>query len=264
MLIKWHSLNPITHIAMSTKLDLTALNDAVQKFDLANQQQHLVKLFEHYGLVSYLIGFDEVQPDEDGPVYHGIMHSYMTALNCLEGSIHTGLGNSEKRAMLVAGLYHDVLHSRGQFSDNINISVAVKQLEAIHARVPEHLKLKPEELKIAITAIRQSKYLNGRYVSSKPSVYGAILQDADRMGAYCTNDEELVGMWVGLYNEIDYGRRYNFEPPLSAEQFMEMQSNFHSSVKWNTKWATVKAMKLNWPNKWKNGLTLLWAQPQFK
>lgn len=249
---------------MPTKLDLAALNEAVQNFDLANQQQHLVKLFEHYNLLSYLIGFDEVQPDEDGPVYHGIMHSYMTALNCLEGAIHTGLGNSEKRAMLVAGLYHDVLHSRGQFSDNINISVAIKQLEEIHARVPLHIKLNDGELKVACTAIRQSKFLNGRYYSSKPGVYGAIMQDADRMGAYCSDDEELVAMWAGLYSEIDQGRSFNFEPSMSVEHFLEAQTGFHSNIKWNTKWATVKAMKLNWPNKWKNGLALLRNQPNFK
>lgn len=234
------------------------ISESIKRFNLANEQTLLVKIFQHYRAFSYLVGFDEIQPDEDGPIYHGIMHSYLTALNCLEGAIQTGLGESECRAMLVAGLFHDAMHTQGGYNDGVNVEIAKKHLLAIHNRIPElEYRLNDEELKIALLAIRMTKFISGKYVGASNNVYVRIIRDADMMAVYCADQTELKNLLIGLHNEMNDKRMNYFEPELSKEEFMKQQLNFLGKVTWNTNWAKLKAMYLNWPQKCKQAVALL-------
>lgn len=214
-------------------------------------------VFQHYRVGGYLFGFDEIQPDEDGPIYHGIMHAYLTALNCLEGAIHAGLGESECRSMIVAGLFHDALHSQGKYNDRHNVIEAVKQLTLVHSRAPEPNKLTDEEFKLAVLAIKKTVFIDGKYYGACNSVYSKIIRDADMMAVYCTDKEELKNMLLGLYAEINEKRIIFFEPALTLEEFRKQQLSFLGKVAWNTNWAKLKAVYMNWPQRCKDAVALL-------
>lgn len=215
-------------------------------YRLADHPELLQELFNSRGLKEYLDHFNEMHRDNPTDVYHGVEHAHMTALNCFEGALYTQCTTSEIKVLLVAGLFHDALHSNGNSTEQYNIDYACAALRACHKDVPVNHQLTELELLEALKLIKLTRF---PYVTKNLKTSSAkILRDADMMAAYCTDQEKLLRLFNGLLKEINVGISLSFldENPIKMNGFCKQQLNFSTAMVWNTRWAKLKALTLNW------------------
>lgn len=170
--------------------------------------------------------------------YHDWFHIIVTTLNAVEGCVINKVSDSEMRCCVIAALHHDVNHSVGIDTDNVNIKAALNTFKN-SCEVLECLEnITEQEISLVKECIRATEFPWKKY--SKLSTCSKILRDADLMGVYLKDNEALATLFTGLYNE----GKYTYT---SMEHFLSAQEKFRVMVKWNTRWASTKAVTSNWP-----------------
>jgi hypothetical protein len=218
----------------------TALYAQVDTFNLANYPELIDELFALYGLTEYLFIFNYFQKDEMPGLYHGKVHAYATALNCFEGALYSGCNGKQIKALLVAGLFHDIGHKASYRKDVYNIKRAKEILVTLHANMSPLTRLKDTELEIALNAISNTCFPHKAVVGI--DVCSKVLRDADLMAAYLYEPirTQLVHGLIAEGNIAPKG-------PLSMEQFCVHQMNWYATVVWHSGWGRNKAHLFNWP-----------------
>ena len=213
-------------------------------YTLADHPEWLREVLAGYRLTDFLDAFDHLTKDLRRGIYHGKAHAYATALNCYEGGVHSACTRTSVRVQLVAGLYHDALHSCGAYSDQVNIPIACKALTTINEAMGLDKRLTVVELAQALQAIRATQY---PYAAKKlTSPLDKIVRDADLMVTYLADRVQRKALLMGLLtekNQSDYGP----DAYTSIDAFCEQQTVFATAVEWGTAWARNKALLLNWP-----------------
>ena len=61
--------------------------------------------------------------------YHNFNHIKTVVIYCYEMVLFTYFENSDRRALLLAALFHDFNHSQGKFDDTYNVSIAIDNMK---------------------------------------------------------------------------------------------------------------------------------------
>lgn len=252
-------MTALKRTAPALPAETPVFDQARKAYRLAECRDKITEIFRYYDVSMYLAIFDQMHAHVNQDTYHNKDHAYITALNSLEGAIWAGLDNTDCRAMLVAGLFHDAAHSRGYASDAANICEAMRFFRATHDCVLTHdmcnlTALSGYELRIVKGAIKSTHFENGKYSTRVSSVYNKIIQDADLMLYYIEDKKKVTEMLMGLRNEINVTRDLLWEEPLSISEFIDTQVKFANSRSWHTNWAKLKAVYLNWPHQAKQAV----------
>lgn len=229
---------------------------------LSHQKDILPHIFEMLDLKEYYSIFDEIddsfymstaisQDDEETVCYHNKVHAQAVALNCYEAIHSTNLPieKEEQRALLLAALYHDANHLRGETNDCVNVAYAIQTLQDAH----KHVKYQVSP-KILNKALRLINYTEYPYVVISKHIkdYSAlVIRDADLMMSY-EPDEVAIDLHVGLFNEFNQKRYFMGEPQMTFDSFLENNTKFLQKIEWNTRWARNKAFMHNHPQRTKD------------
>lgn len=242
---------------MSTKHIETIISSGIKSMSLSHYPETLPYIFEILDLAEHYAFFDALEdyyiPDcgIGGYSYHGKEHCFAVALNCYEGMHSTELPyeKEEKRALMLAALYHDANHLRIVEDDKRNIAIAIQTLQEAN-EFARH----PVDHKTLENAIKLIRYTTYPHISSSARIRNRsalVIRDADLMTSYEPQDR-MVELIVGLYNEINDRRNYNGKAPLTLDTFLDMNNTLLGKIQWNTRWAKNKAFHYNFPQMIKN------------
>lgn len=123
--------------------------------------------FKRIGLSPDYLTFFLSNPSRDLP-YHGNQHQLAVALLCYRGGYNHQLDDEERKALLLAALFHDFGYDL-HVEDHVNIETAVSSIEAIVNEHNPELRSRVQEL-IRETVVPRTE---------PSSISAAILQDAD-------------------------------------------------------------------------------------
>lgn len=154
-------------------------------------------------------------PANDLP-YHNLFHTQCMVLTCQRAAKVANLPDLERRALVVAPLFHDYAHSGGTRPDVENIAVAKAALEAaaIEMDLPANLLSRSLEL------VEVTQYPHVRRARDESE---RIIQDADMC-------QMLYGHWfeqvyMGLRAEMAHA-----QGPLTLSEFCAMQRSFFPAI----------------------------------
>lgn len=178
--------------------------------------------------------------------YHNIYHSCQVAVNCFEGSISEQLLKTDMKCLFVAGMFHDMNHTLGYATDDINVNIAINAFK--HAALTIG-NLSKEEVDKIIETIKITKY---PYEEEPVTILQKIIRDADLMSIYDENESMLVKQYRGLKTEVETARSIATSNVVkfTNDEYAEGQKQWlYDNVKWYTAWAKNKAVKKDWHNK---------------
>jgi hypothetical protein len=240
--------------------DLVA--SSINSMTLSHHKELLPFIFHQYDLIEYYQYFDKlsdffVNPlSSDNRSYHNKLHSQAVSLNCYEAIHHTELpiSKEDKKAILLASLFHDANHSYGLLQDSANISNAITAFNNAHDCAKHQVT--QEIIKKAKKLIKYTQY---PYVAMSRHITwhcALVIRDADMMMAY-EQDRVCADLHIGLFNEINNSRDHYFEPIMKFNYFLENNEQFLQRIVWNTRWAKKKAFNHNFPQRVKNMKALI-------
>lgn len=200
-------------------------------------------LMARFGLRAFWEYFNLFNPSHDAP-YHNKYHSYCMVLNCFEGAYHERLRapdhNSDLRALLIGGLFHDFDHSAGEYPDEVNIGRAVRGLQ-LAQKYAGRMGLTEGELKLAESLIRITKY---PFEVVPVELTERIIRDSDLMQLYEEREDQLLRQFQGLKQEMELRLGKKF----TTQEYADLGDKFTAQVTWYTIWATEKIWIRNWEN----------------
>jgi RecG-like helicase len=234
----------------------------IASMTLSHQKDILPHIFEMLDLKEYYDIFDQFddsfymstslsQDDEEALCYHNKVHSQAVALNCYEAIYSTNLlmEKDEQRALVLAALYHDAQHLRGEANDYVNVAYAVQALQDAHKNVK--YQVSPKILNKALRLINYTEYpyvVMSKHIKDRSAL---VIRDADLMMSY-EPDEVAIDLHIGLFNEFNQKRYFLGEAQMSFESFIENNTKFLQKIEWNTRWARNKAFMHNHPQRTKD------------
>jgi len=211
-------------------------------------------------LQGYYLFFMKLNSSSKLP-YHNFYHIVCMINNVFEGACHLDLRREEKRALVVAAIFHDFDHSGGKVTDDVNVNLALKRFNdcqwvAERQQFSELIVglvdwtrvdwsqgiLDPDEVKLTKEAIAITKY---PYDRDPVSAVERVIRDADLMQPYEVDPAKLKKQYRGLQEEVELQKGMKF----TDQQFADGMKAFLGGVVWHTSWATTKAEKLNWEAK---------------
>ena len=230
--------------------------ELINSHTLADNLDKAADVIKHLKITAYANHFLATNV-ENKNVYHSYLHSIVTMLNCYEGIMHCAEGGDTQKvqAIVLAGLFHDSKHLCGKTtSDKENIKLAVSSLEDAHDTVDQGTRVDASVLELAIDLIKCTEY---PYTRKEPkSELHAIIRDADLMGIYLSDNTLKKSLIEGLYSEIQINRAHNYDDAMTRVAFYMGQQAFWNGVKWNSRYARIKSIKLNHPAKVRQWLEL--------
>lgn len=238
-----------------------AINEGVKSMDLSHRKELLPFIFEDLGIQEYYDAFD-AHDDRfyvlGTPVetYHNKSHMQSVALNCYEAlhSTLTEFEKDDKRALMIAAIYHDFKHLHVAVHDYLNISMALKSLDEVHNNVKH--KVEPKIYAKICKLIQHTEYPYVVVSTNIRDPLSHILRDSDLMMIY-EKDEEAIKMYRGLFAELSLKHQLNELPELTFDEFVSRNTKFLQKVEWNSRWARNKAFMLNFPKRVKDMHTVL-------
>lgn len=215
------------------------------------------KLMQHHELVEYILGVHGLEyyfnyftaRNKSATIpYHNQYHTYCMVLNVYEASLYHELNVDSRRSLLVAALFHDINHSGGTYTDDVNIKIAVDTLVSAHKLILEttrsnpmcgdhYVCLTPQELVSSVETINSTKY---PYNGPPDTLLQEIIRDADLMQVYEENPERLRKQFLGLKSEMEIKHG-----PFTPEQWADGCKDFNDKVIWHTQWAKDKSIALD-------------------
>lgn len=151
--------------------------------------------------------------------YHNLNHLLCVVKNCYLGCKYHNLNDETTNNLLLAALFHDVNHTGGKETDDVNI---IKAKESFHNFVTETgLKLDTKSV-CGLIEVTQFPYVKE---SEDLTISESIIRDADllQVTEYNWIQQNILGLCV--------------EMGITMEQMLEGQMKFLKGVKFNTVWA---------------------------
>lgn len=237
----------------------SVISEHIKANTLSHRKDMLLHIFEILAIKSYFEQFEIIEETfhvrelNAADAYHNKVHSCAVALNCYEGIYSTELpfSKEEKQALMIAALYHDARHTRGDSTDTVNIMRACEALRSAHKQIQK--KASAEVINKAIALIKLTQF---PYTKNTESPLARILRDADLMMAY-EQDHIAVSLHRGLFNEFNKTCTRDSLPGQHFEYFVDSNTLFLQKIQWQTRWARNKALLLNYPQRVKELKTLL-------
>lgn len=186
-------------------------------------------------------------------LYHNNQHMDFVLQDCIEYYLHEQITKTSSsvvyspRPLFFAAIFHDVNHSGGERTDDLNIQEALSFWQEYCFSHPE---INAYELSSVEWLIRATQYpyleLN---VSLPPPFFqvyefAAVLRDADLMTIYHGIDG-LVMSSLYLFQEMSVHKEMTYQ------QYVDGNTKFLREVCWGTKWAKEKA-DLLWDSRLNN------------
>lgn len=186
--------------------------------------------------------------------YHNNQHMDFMLQDCIEYYLHEltdrntfAVGDAtffNYESLFFAAIFHDVNHSGGRLTDDLNIQEALSFWQEYcfsHSEIDAYVASSVEWL------IHATQYpyldLNTRPEAPHHKMYelANALRDADLMSIYHGEaGKKMSG--VQLYNEI---RCYN---TMSYATYIGKQETFLNAIEWRTDWAKRKAVFCHFPS----------------
>ncbi len=208
-----------TAISLSESKD-TRLIKNLEAIEIIDKYDYLQKAFKYIILNSN---------SNDRP-YHNLNHLLTVLKYCYIGAIEESVTDEkELRELLISAIFHDVNHTGGKKTDDINIKNSKKVIKIFVES--QDIDADLDSMNEILDATQYPYILDGSDLNIRQS----IIRDADLMQVFEYN-------WIhqniaGLSNELN----------MNFLDFVKPQRKFLDSVEFNTKWG--KKMK---KDKWKD------------
>lgn len=144
--------------------------------------------------------------------YHNLWHTISMIEDCYDGYVHETGSDFGCKNLIIAAIFHDIDHSQGKYSDDVNIKVAL-------ARVDE-LPYNTEEIKDIIRATQYPYVIPADELSLEQK----IIRDADLMSSFKLT--LLPHCLVGLSEELN----------IDLVKMFDGQERFIENSEFNTQW----------------------------
>jgi len=153
--------------------------------------------------------------------YHNFYHTMCMVENCEDIATSLGLTGFEKRALVIAAIFHDFNHSGGKLKDKENVQNAINAF----------LSMSLEDQDVSDLVVEIIKATEYPYVIPEEefTIYQQIIRDADLMQTFEKN--YLQQNWLGLTQEMN----------LDMLTCLKGSEIFWSNVKFHTEYAKKKS-----------------------
>lgn len=185
----------------------------------------ILSIIQIFGFDQYLKFFIEKNTALKAP-YHNFFHTCCVIENCIHIVTHESIynknnsenKNTDLRALVCSGLFHDFDHSQGKKSDEENINIAINAFLSTSKETAEF-----NEKVISLIEATQFPYV----IEEKDLTWEQkIIRDADIMQMFEPN--YLQQIWIGfLMTELN-------KPAIES---IDMQLNFIKNIKFHTSYA---------------------------
>jgi hypothetical protein len=229
--------------------------------------KEMVKLLELDKVIKYR---NKYNPSGKLP-YHCNKHMDFMLSDCINSYLYDLLwdrGNGpvlEYTAIFYAAIFHDVNHSGGKLTDNLNVDKAIEAWRAFADSADgsklifapphsHHRKMITTMVPILIRAtqypyvdVRDSVEYTGASLSHIVSLTDScnVLRDADLMSAY-HGDAGMKLVNNGLYREMSSGG--SIYGPMTYAEYVDKQAAFLNKITWHSAWGKRRAEIMNFPN----------------
>lgn len=161
-------------------------------------------------------------PSNDLP-YHNWRHINHVVVNTSRGACYHQLPEAQHRDLAVAALFHDYDHSGGVTDDVRNVSRACEGFLQWYRTQPAHCC----DADHVLTLIRSTQT---PLAVPLEQLSQCIMRDADLM-------ENGLDTWhEQIMNGVRYELEVKLQRPITYEQMLAMQLEYHAGVTWNTQW----------------------------
>lgn len=207
-------------MSINESTGVVSLSKKLEAIEIIDKFDYLQKAFKYIVLNS----------NSNNSPYHNLNHLLTVLKYTYEGAIHEGiLDKKELRELLLAAIFHDVDHSAGKKTDDINIKNSKKALKDFVDS--EELDVDINSMNEILDATQFPYVIESKNLNSKQ----AIIRDADLMQVFEYNwIHQNIG---GLSTELK----------LNFIDFVKPQRKFLDSAEFNTKWGK-NMKKENWKN----------------
>lgn len=229
------------HFANGTILQVVTLDNLQDICEIVAKCLNITKTFKT--ILTHLREHDEYVKRVDNVVrYHCADHAMLVFLASVEGAYNQSntLPDNDVRELAVAALMHDYSHKCiFDGDDEYNIRVACSNVNTNTIIDCDILSIVNIKALIKVTKFP--------WTTTKPSLLGRILMDADLMLAYVLDEPLKQKLLRGLYTEMNTYEDFNNAHPDDVNKFFDIQAAFHHQFSWNTRWGSMKAIKYNFP-----------------
>ena len=174
--------------------------------------------------------------------YHHFHHMMTVTHYVMKGGFGIGLPAPEYYELVLAAMFHDMNHSMGEVSDEINVTRAIN---AMFDWADENSDLISKDRVQAIADIIKATQYPYIIEAKDLSIRQAIIRDADLMIAL--EPDSFQNMFFGLMKEMKVQ---------DIKLMIAGQISFHKEIKMNTEWGRMM-YKNEWEDKVFGPLRLL-------
>lgn len=175
------------------------------------------EIIEHFGLQEEFATYLKSK-SIDAP-YHNAWHTINMIEDCYDAYLYLTGSDKGCKDLIIAAIFHDIDHSQGKHTDDINIKVALERVNALTYNKSEVANI-----------IKATQY---PYVipAEELSLNQAIIRDADLMSSF--KNTFLPHCAIGLSKEMK----------IDLNKMFDGQEKFIEGCVWNTQWGHENYIK---------------------
>lgn len=198
--------------------------------DTKSKSLEAIEIIDKYDYLQKAFKYILINSSSNYNPYHDLNHLMTVLKYTYQGAISENLkGDRELRELLLTAIFHDVNHSAGKKTDDINIKNSKKAIKEFVES--EKIDVDLDAMNEILDATQYPYVIDGGDLSLRQ----AIIRDADLMQVYEYN-------WIrqniaGLSKELK----------MSFIDFLKPQRKFLENSEFNTKWGK-KLKKEMWPS----------------
>jgi hypothetical protein len=224
----------------------TALYQHIENYDLLNHGLFITHIFEKYKLIGFFenyIGRQNIEKNDN----QYILQIALT-LNLFEGILYQKIPDAQARPMLVACLNRKPLLASMAYKDRHETLSIYSLIEQENNSLNKRTnKLSEEELMLLKTLLSNCTW---PYAKKKISNEAhQLFRDNQVMLAYFKEKETVIDYIKTETNLLNKHLLDTFEERQTLKSIHAKQLNHSMLIQWNTRWAKMKALHLNWPVK---------------
>jgi len=195
------------------------LTEAKDKREKSNKILEAIEIIDKYDYLQKAFKYIILNNKSNNNPYHNLNHLLTVMKYCHLGAISEKITDEkELRELLIAAIFHDVNHSGGKKTDDINIKNSKKSIKDFVESQEVDVDL--EVINEILDATQYPYVIEGKSLNKRQ----AIIRDADLMQVFEYN-------WIhqnilGLSTELN----------MNFLDFVQPQRKFLDSVEFNTKW----------------------------
>lgn len=189
-----------------------------------------IEIVDKYDYLQKAFKYIILNSNSNDKPYHNLNHLLTVLKYCYLGALEETISSEkELRELLVSAIFHDVNHSGGKKTDDVNIKNSKKAIKEFVES--QDIDVNVESMNKILDATQYPYAIDSKDLDKRQ----AIIRDADLMQVFEYN-------WIhqniaGLSSELN----------MNFLDFVKPQRKFLDSTEFNTKWGK-KMKKDNWKN----------------